>query len=85
MAPVQGPGPWLDPAYLAAHAGGVDVVHLHSGYGHLPEDEVVSWAETLRRAGGPVVLTVHQLRDPRQATRRAAWTRSRWTAPTPRR
>jgi hypothetical protein len=70
VGPAQGPSPWLDPAYLAAHAGDVDVVHLHSGYGRLPEDEVVSWAETARRTGVPVVLTVHQLRDPQQATRR---------------
>ena len=64
------PGPWLDPGYLAAHAGDVDVVHLHSGYGHLPEDEVVSWAETVRRTGVPLVLTVHHLRDPQQPIRR---------------
>ena len=70
VGPGPGPGPWLDPGYLAAHAGDVDVVHLHSGYGHLPEDEVVSWAETVRRTGVPLVLTVHQLRDPQQPTRR---------------
>lgn len=68
VGPAHGATPWLDPAYLAAHAGSVDVVHLHSGYGHLPEDEVVSWAETLRRTGVPVVLTVHQIRAPEQAT-----------------
>jgi glycosyl transferase family 4 len=70
VGPGPGPGPWLDPGYLAAHAGDVDVVHLHSGYGHLPEDEVVSWAETVRRTGVPLVHTVHQLRDPQQPTRR---------------
>ena len=70
VGPGPGPGPWLDPGYLAAHAGDVDVVHLHSGYGHLPEDEVVSWAETVRRTGVPLVQTVHQLRDPQQPTRR---------------
>ena len=70
VGPGPGPGPWLDPGYLAAHAGDVDVVHLHSGYGHLPEDEVVSWAETVRRTGVPLVLTVHHLRDPQQPIRR---------------
>jgi hypothetical protein len=70
VGPEQGPSPWLDPAYLAAHADGVDVVHLHSGYGHLPEDEVVSWVETVRRTGVPLVLTVHELRDPEQPARR---------------
>ncbi|WNV75309.1 glycosyltransferase [Geodermatophilus sp. DSM 44513] len=68
--PGGGPSPWLDPGYLAAHADRTDVVHLHSGYGHLPEDEVVSWTETVRRSGVPLVLTVHQLRDPGQPTRR---------------
>ncbi len=70
VGPGPAPSPWLDPGYLAAHAGDVDVVHVHSGYGHLPEDEVVSWAETVRRTGVPLVLTVHQLRDPQQSARR---------------
>lgn len=71
IGPAGRPSPWLDPAYLAAHAREVDLVHLHTGYGHLPEDEVVSWTETLRRAGVPLVTTVHQLRDPaRCASRR---------------
>ncbi|WP_345771918.1 hypothetical protein [Geodermatophilus sabuli] len=64
VGPVGGPSPWLDPGYLAVHAADVDVVHLHTGYGHLPEDEVVSWTETARRTGVPIVTTVHQLRDP---------------------
>lgn len=70
VGPAHDPSPWLDPAYLAAHAAAVDVVHLHSGYGHLPEDEVVSWSETVRRAGVPLVLTVHELRRRRQPARR---------------
>ncbi|RBY82704.1 hypothetical protein DQ240_18290 [Blastococcus sp. TF02A-26] len=63
----QGPSPWLDPAYLTAHADEVDVVHVHSGYGHLPEDEIVCFTEAIRRTGVPLVTTVHQLRDPAQA------------------
>jgi hypothetical protein len=62
----QGPSPWLDPAYLTAHADEVDVVHVHSGYGHLPEDEIVCFTEAIRRTGVPLVTTVHQLRDPAQ-------------------
>ncbi|MFW3171747.1 glycosyltransferase [Geodermatophilus sp. CPCC 206100] len=68
--PAHEPSPWLDPAYLAAHASGVDVVHVHSGYAHLPEDEMVSWTETVRRTGLPLVTTVHQLRDPTSASPR---------------
>jgi hypothetical protein len=64
VGPTHQPSPWLDPGYLAAHVDGVDVVHVHSGYGHLPEDEMVSWTETVRRTGVPLVTTVHQLRDP---------------------
>ncbi len=66
VGPGHGPSPWLDPAYLTAHAAEVDVVHVHSGYGHLPEDEVVCFTEAIRRTGVPLVVTVHQLRDPAQ-------------------
>ncbi len=69
MGPEHDPSPWLDPAYLTAWALRVDVVHVHTGYGHLPEDEVVSWTEALRRTGVPLVVTVHQLRDPVQPVR----------------
>ncbi len=69
VGPDHDPSPWLDPAYLTAHAGMVDVVHVHAGYGHLPEDEVVSWTEAVRRTGVPLVVTVHRLRDPDQPTR----------------
>lgn len=69
VGPQHDPSPWLDPGYLTAHAGLVDVVHVHAGYGHLPEDEVVSWTEAVRRTGVPLVVTVHQLRDPAQPSR----------------
>ncbi|WP_051515834.1 glycosyltransferase [Candidatus Blastococcus massiliensis] len=70
--PVGAPGEpsrWLDEAYLAAHADQVDVLHLHSGYGHLGLRELESWTETVRRLGVPLVVTVHQLRDPAQSSR----------------
>ena len=70
VGPDHDPSPWLDPAYLTAWADRVDVVHVHTGYGHLPEDEVVSWTEALRRTGVPLVVTVHQLRDAAQGSRR---------------
>src|SRR5919107_3975190 len=69
VGPAHDPSPWLDPGYLTGHAGLVDVVHVHAGYGHLPEDEVVSWTEAVRRTGVPLVVTVHQLRDPAQPAR----------------
>ncbi|WP_245691773.1 glycosyltransferase [Geodermatophilus telluris] len=64
VGPAHDRSPWLDPAYLTANAAQVDVVHVHSGFGHLPEDEVVCWTEALRRTGTPLVVTVHQLRAP---------------------
>ena len=64
-----GRSPWLDEDFLTAHAPEVDVLHVHSGYGHLPVAALESWTETVRRLGIPLVVTVHQLRDPDQATR----------------
>ncbi|MGY1721544.1 hypothetical protein [Blastococcus sp. SYSU DS0533] len=64
---VAGPGepsPWLDRAHLAAHAAEVDVVHLHAGHGPVEVPEPEAWAEELQRLGIPLVVTVHQLRDP---------------------
>lgn len=66
VGPEHDPSPWLDPAYLTAHAAEVDVVHVHGGFGHLPEDEVVCFTEAIRRTGVPLIVTVHQLRDPAQ-------------------
>ncbi|MDP5181284.1 hypothetical protein QOZ88_01400 [Blastococcus sp. BMG 814] len=58
------PSPWLDRAHLTAHAAEVDVVHLHAGLGRLEVAELEAWAEELQRLGIPLVVTVHQLRDP---------------------
>ena len=62
------PSPWLDVAYLAEHVGEVDVVHLHARYGHLEVATLRGWAEELQRCRIPLVVTVHQLRDPAQPT-----------------
>jgi hypothetical protein len=69
IGPADVPSPWLDPSYLAAAAAEVDVVHLHSGYGHLRRAAVEAWTEQLRRLDLPLVLTVHQLRDPSRPSR----------------
>ncbi|WP_231839508.1 glycosyltransferase [Blastococcus saxobsidens] len=62
------PSPWLDIRHLAAHVDAVDVVHLHVGYGHLDAAALEAWAEELQRLGVPLVVTVHQLRDPAQVS-----------------
>jgi hypothetical protein len=69
VGPDVDPSPWLDQQFLAAHAGRVDVLHLHTGHGHLPAAAMEAWTEEVRRAGVPLVVTVHQLRDPQQRTR----------------
>ena len=58
---VGGPGPWLDAAYLADHAGEVDVLHLHTGSGRVTDAAVQCWSETVRRSGLPLVVTVHRV------------------------
>jgi hypothetical protein len=69
VGPDDVPSPWLAPGYLIAHAGDLDVLHVHSGFGHLSERAMECWTETVRRLGIPLVVTVHQLRDPAQRTR----------------
>jgi len=69
VGPAGDPSPWLDPAYLADHGADIDVLHLHAGVGRLAAAELECWAETVRRLGVPLVVTVHQLRDPDQPSR----------------
>jgi hypothetical protein len=69
VGPDDDPSPWLDARYLAARADDIDVLHLHSGYGHLGERAMERWSETVRRLGIPLVVTVHQLRELAQPTR----------------
>ena len=54
------PSPWLDVAHLEAHADEIDVLHLHSGDAHVAAVAVQCWAETVRRLGLPLVVTVHR-------------------------
>ncbi len=55
------PSPWLDVAHLEAHADEVDVLHLHTGDASTAALAGQCWAETLRRLGLPLVVTVHRL------------------------
>ena len=85
MGPTGDPSPWLDPEYLAGHGADIDVLHVHAGVGRLAAAELECWAETVRRLGVPLVVTVHQLRDPESAlagrgttrTWRRCWRRRR--------
>ncbi|MCW2809633.1 MAG: hypothetical protein JWP61_91, partial [Friedmanniella sp.] len=62
------PSPWLDPAYLGAHAGEVDLLHLHFGYDALTPAELEAWTGAVRRHAVPLVVTVHDLRNPHHPT-----------------
>jgi hypothetical protein len=68
VGPGGNPSPWLDAAYLEAHATEIDVLHLHTGDRRVAEAAGQCWSETVRRAGLPLVVTVHRVHDPAQAT-----------------
>jgi hypothetical protein len=55
------PSPWVDVAHLEAHADEVDVLHLHTGDPGVAAVAGQCWAETVRRLGLPLVVTVHRL------------------------
>ncbi len=63
------PDPFFAADQVAAWAGEIDVVHLHFGYDHLEPDQARAWVAALERAGLPLVLTVHDLRNPHHAQR----------------
>lgn len=65
------PSRWLDPAFVAANARKVDLVHVHFGFEHLAPTELDAWLGTLRDHDLPLVVTVHDLRNPHQEQREA--------------
>ena len=69
VGPDADPSPWWDADHLAAHAGEADVLHLHAGFEHRDPAALECWAETVRRLGVPLVVTVHQLRGPQEPDR----------------
>lgn len=58
------PHPWWDPSALAAHAHEVDVLHVHFGYDHLSPGQLQAWTARVGELGIPLVVTVHDLRNP---------------------
>lgn len=61
--------PVFDPDVVAGLAREADVVHLHFGFDHLDPDAARRWTAALAAAGLPLVLTVHDLRNPHHLTR----------------
>lgn len=58
------PSPLLDADVLAARADKFDLLHLHFGFDHLSTDELRRWTGALVALDVPLVLTVHDLRNP---------------------
>ena len=56
-----------DPRWVSRHRGDWDLVHLHFGHEQHPVGRLVDVVATHRRAGTPVVATVHDLRIPHLA------------------
>ncbi len=65
VAPSGELSPWLDVAYLTEHVDDLDVLHLHTtpAATHVTAVAGECWAETVRRLGIPLVVTVHGLRS----------------------
>ncbi len=59
----------FSPPVVTELAGLADVVHLHFGFDHLDADAAQRWVDALAAAGLPLVLSVHDLRNPHHPTR----------------
>jgi len=62
------PSPALDAAWIAAHAGDFDVLHVHFGFEARSPGELHALAAAVRAAGRALVLTVHDLENPHLPT-----------------
>lgn len=54
----------LDPDWVLEHAGDFDLMHIHFGFDAVSPATLEELVTTLRRLGKPLVLTVHDLRNP---------------------
>lgn len=58
------PPQWLEPDYLRSHLDGVDVLHVHFGFDSNPPDQLTEIVTILDERDVPLVVTVHDLRNP---------------------
>ncbi len=58
------PPPMLEPAWIRRHSSTFDLVHLHFGFDAAGPERLREWTDELRRAGKPLVFTVHDLVNP---------------------
>jgi hypothetical protein len=61
------PSPWLEPSHLAGRAAELDLLHVHFGFDDRTPGELRELVRTLRAVRRPLVLTVHDLRNPHHA------------------
>ena len=61
------PSPWLEPEHVARHAAGFDLLHVHFGFDDRTPAQLDGLMRTLRAVRRPLVLTVHDLRNPHHA------------------
>lgn len=54
----------LEPAWVDEHASDFDLMHIHFGFDAVSPQTLEELVSTLRRHGKPLVLTVHDLRNP---------------------
>jgi hypothetical protein len=54
----------LEPSWVRAHAGTFDVLHVHFGFDDRTPAQLRALVEALRAVGTPLVVTVHDLRNP---------------------
>ncbi|MCD5310516.1 glycosyltransferase family protein [Kineosporia babensis] len=70
-SPLEVPSLALTPEWIGRHHHEFDLVHLHFGYEHLSADEMQVWIAQLGILQVPLVLTVHDLRNPHQLSSEA--------------
>ncbi|HEY9416210.1 MAG TPA: glycosyltransferase family 1 protein [Pseudonocardia sp.] len=58
------PHPMLEAGWVLEHASGFDVFHIHFGYDHCTPTQLRALVTALRQVRKPLVLTVHDLRNP---------------------
>ncbi|WP_345508366.1 glycosyltransferase [Terrabacter aeriphilus] len=59
----------LEPGWVDAHADDFDLMHVHFGFDAVSPADLEDLVACLRRHGKPLVLTVHDLRNPHQLDR----------------
>jgi glycosyltransferase involved in cell wall biosynthesis len=59
----------LEPGWVDEHADEFDVMHVHFGFDAVSPDDLADVVASLRRHGKPLVVTVHDLRNPHHVER----------------